>query len=73
MTLTKTDIQTANRSALIFVAPLALLYLTQVTGTLQTAGHVISLKDFIPTSFTTGAVALYVVNYLTNLIHKFIA
>lgn len=71
--LNKTDFKTALRSALVFLAPLALIYFGQLTGTLQTAEHGISLNDFIPTQFTLGAIVLYVVNRLTDLIRKYIA
>lgn len=71
-TLDKRDYKQALRRGLLFLAPLALLYITQVTGAIQQDGHTIMLKDFIPSSFTYGAVMLYVLNRLTDLINRFI-
>ena len=58
------------RNIRLFFAPIALIYLTVVAGTLAGEGHVISLKDFIPTTFVQGGIALYLVNSVIDYFKK---
>ncbi len=71
-TLTKTDWKQAARRGALFLAPLSLIYLTQITGALQQEGHTFVVRDLIPSTFTQGALVLYVANRLTDLINRFI-
>lgn len=59
-----------TKNLLIFLAPLGLLYFGSVAALLQTPGHVISLNDFVPSSFALGGMALYVVNAITDFLRK---
>jgi len=73
MSLNRTDVKNIFRSGLIFLAPVVLIYLGQITGALQTPGHIFNLNDFIPSTFTLGAMTLYCANRLTDIARKFIA
>ena len=57
---------------LVFLAPLGVIYCGSVVMALQVEGHVFSLKDFIPTSFTIGAMVLYIMNTLYDLSRKLV-
>ena len=65
----KADLQKWLSNALIFLAPLSLVYLGQLNAGLQDG--IFELSDFIPTSVTIGAIQLYIVNALTDLVRKF--
>lgn len=65
-----TDIKRWGTNALIFVSPAALIYLTQVLGILQGNGHVISWADFVPSTFTLGAIASWFVSTLIDFFRK---
>ena len=54
----------------VFLAPLFLVYLLQINTVIQTDG-VFGLKDLIPTAGTYGAIQLYLVNSLMDLLRKF--
>ncbi len=71
-TLNKNDWRQALRRGALFLAPLALIYITQITGALQQEGYVFNVKDLIPSTFTQGAIVLYFFNRLTDLINRFI-
>ena len=73
MSLNKTDYKLIVRSGLIFLAPVVLIYLTQVTGALSVQGHEFSYKDLIPSTFTQGGMVLFVLNRITDIIRKYIA
>lgn len=60
-------------NTLLFLAPVALLYITSVLGVLQQEGHVITLGDFGLNQFRLGVIALYVLNTVQDIIRKFIA
>lgn len=61
------------RSGLLFLAPVFLIYLTQVTGALSVEGHVFTYKDLLPSTFTQGSMVLFVLNRCTDIIRKFVA
>jgi len=66
--LTRTDRSKWIVNLVVFIAPVAILYLTQVQ-----AGVVdgVTAGDFIPSQFTFGAMTLYVINTLIDLLKKF--
>ena len=70
-TVNKKDIKRWLNNLLVFVAPVALIYLMQVQGALSQEGHFFTGKDFIPSSFTQGAMVLYTINSLIDIIRKF--
>lgn len=72
-TLNQSDFSKVAKSALIFLIPLATLYLSSVAGTLQVVGHELSIKDFIPNSYVFGGVILYIGNILTDISRKFVS
>lgn len=72
MSLNKSDVKSVIRTGLVFLAPVLLMYLAQVTGALQTPNHRFSVNDFFPSTFTWGGIALYILNRITDLVKKFI-
>ena len=72
MELNKTDQKRRLKNLVIFLAPVAIIYLTSIYGIIQELNHLFSLKDFIPTTFTQGAITAYVLNGLIDLIRKFL-
>lgn len=70
--LPKSEWKKAWKQALLFLAPLVLLYVNQVTGILSLPTHIINLSDFIPSSFTLGAISLFILNRVTDIIKRFI-
>ena len=67
--LNKNDFSLQMKQALVWLAPLLLVYITQLQGTLQ-ANNGLSIKDFIPTQMSLGAMELYIVNQLYGLFNK---
>lgn len=67
--LNKADIQRWLKNLLVFLAPLAIMYLLQLSGSLQNG--VLTWESLIPTTTTLGAIQLYVVNGLLDLLRKF--
>jgi hypothetical protein len=70
--LNKADISKWLRNLLVFLAPVFIIYLMQVQGLLAQEGHTFSVSDFIPSVFTRGAMTLYVVNGLIDILRKFL-
>lgn len=71
--LNTTDWKKWTKNLLLFLIPLAIIYLVSVIDLLRTPGHLILLKDFIPTQVTIGAMVLYFLNALLDLAKKFLA
>lgn len=65
--MNKEDWKKAGKAAVIWFAPVVLIYLGAVLGNLQQEGHVFMLKDFIPSTFTQGAIATWFVSQLQGL------
>lgn len=65
--LNKRDFKNQGRAALKWLAPLGLMYITQLTGYLQ-VNKFFQLSDLIPTQMTLGGIELYVVNQLYGLL-----
>lgn len=70
--LTRTDVSRWQHNLLKFLVPLALIYITSVIATLSVATNVIEFSDFVPSNVTIGAVALYALNGLYDLLNKFV-
>ena len=68
--LNKRDFKMQFKQALVWLAPLVLVYITQLQGTLQ-ANNGLSWKDFQPTWTTIGAAQLYIINQVYGLFIKF--
>ncbi len=67
--LNTNDYEKQLKSALIWLAPLALVYLGQLGVTLKSNG-VLKLTDFALDQVTVGSLQLYVVNQLYGLFNK---
>ena len=66
----KEDFKKWLTNALLFLAPLILIYLSFVLDNLKASGF--SLSIFIPNTLVYGAVSLYVLNAATDLVRKFL-
>jgi hypothetical protein len=62
-----------GKNLLIFLAPVALIYILATTALITGANGVVTLSDFVPNSVTIGAMTLYVLNAVTDLLRKFTA
>ena len=54
----------------LFIAPVLIMYITGVIGVVGAEGHVLSLNDLIPSTFTRGWMALYVLNSILDWARK---
>lgn len=66
----KEDFKRWGSNTLLFLAPLALIYLSFVLDNLKASGF--SLNIFVPDTLIYGAISLYVLNAGTDLIRKFV-
>lgn len=71
--LDTTDWKNIYHSALVWLIPLGLIYLLQIQAVLQANNITIKTEDFIPTTFTWGAITHYAVNRLYDAGKKFVA
>ena len=69
--LTRADQQKWLNNALIFLAPLFVLYLVFVQTGITSNG--VDITDFIPTQEVVGGLILYAINNLLDLLRKLIA
>ena len=63
------DLKRVLRNMVVFLAPLGVVYLMQINATLQNG--TLGFNDLIPTPGTWGAIQLYVINALMDLLRKF--
>ncbi len=70
ITLNKTQQKKWYHNMLVFLAPVGVVYLLQVVGLFSLENHTLSLNDFIPTSFTQGAMVLYLANSALDYLRK---
>ena len=66
-TLTKYQQSKFLHNTLIFLAPLGAIYFGAIAFTLQLENHIFSFRDLMPSSFTIGAMVLYIINVLLDL------
>ncbi len=69
-TLSTNDYKKWGINSLIFLIPLILIYLNQVSSLLQSPNHVMGGKDFLPSQFTMGAIVSYIISVLTDISKK---
>lgn len=69
-TLVLTDVKKWGKNLLIFLAPVALIYLVSVTN--AASGNAFTPADFVPNTVTVGAMILYVLNAVTDIVRKFV-
>lgn len=71
--LNSTDYRKVFKDAMwFFLVPLT-FYISALLAVIQVQGHILSLKDFIPTNTTLIIVISWFLNQLLNLIRKYIA
>lgn len=71
-TLNSEDVKKQLRACIVWLAPLAVLYLAQLQGSL--IDHkTLSLGDLRPNEMTLGGIQLYFVNQAFGLFQKFVA
>lgn len=73
MGLTSLDWTKIRKDIIWFSSVPLLFYIAQILADLQTQGHVINIKDFIPSNATLIAIVTWVLNQVANLIRKYIA
>lgn len=66
-TLTDQDYQKSLKWALIFLAPLGVMYFGSVQAVLMTVGHTFHFTDFIPNQFVLGGGVLYIIERLYDI------
>lgn len=69
--LSAQDIRNWLKNLLIFVAPVLLIYVLAVTGIITGHNGVVALSDFVPNGVTVGAMVLYVLNAVIDILRKF--
>lgn len=69
-TLNQTDVQKWIHNAEVFLAPVALLYVSFVLKNINSSGF--SWSVFYPTVMVQGSFVLYVLNTVYDLLTKFI-
>ena len=67
--INQADLEKILNNALIFFAPLVLMYLYFVVANISTNN--ISIASFIPTQAVIGASALYILNVLIDFFRKY--
>ena len=70
MKLNQTNKQKFITNLKRFLVPLAILYVTMITGKLALDGHVVALEDFIPGSGMVTATILYMMNGVYDYLLK---
>jgi hypothetical protein len=70
--LSGVDFQKWTHNLFIFLAPVVLIYLAFVAAAISSANGAFSLSVFVPNSIVIGAMVLYVLNGLTDIIRKFV-
>lgn len=68
--MTDTNWKDWFHNAKLFAAPVIILYLTSVIGTISQDGHVFSVKDLYLTTFMQGGIVLYVYNTVLDWVRK---
>lgn len=70
--LNKKDIKDQLHSAFVWLAPLGILYVAQLSGSLAEK-KVLGFADLVPNLMTISAIQLYFVNQLFGLFRKAMA
>lgn len=68
--LNKKDQNKFVHNVMVFLAPVAVVYLVAVVGVINAANGAVKSGDFIPNSFTLGAMTLYVLNSVLDYLRK---
>lgn len=70
LTLNKTQQNKVVHNALVFLAPVGILYLTTVIGVISVDGHLFSLMDFVPNATARGGFILWILNSALDYLRK---
>ena len=70
VTLNQTDQNKWFKNLLLFLAPVAVVYVVALIGVINAHNGAFTLNDLIPTPFTYGAGMLYVLNSLLDYLRK---
>lgn len=73
MVLDKKDWRDAGKAAIVWFAPVALLYISAVLGVLQVEGHTFSVSDLVPSTFTIGSVVTWGLMQVQGLLLRWVA
>lgn len=68
--LTKTQSNKFAHNVLVFLAPLGILYLSTIIGTVSQPFHNFSFMDFVPGQVAQGGLILYVLNAIMDFLRK---
>lgn len=68
--LNKTNQKKFVHNVILFLRPVAVLYLVTVIGTISPVNHVITVNDFIPNAFAQGGIVLYFLNAALDYFRK---
>ena len=68
--LTKKENQKWINNLLLFLSPVAIIYIVAVVGLIQANSGEVKLTDFVPNSFVLGSIALYILNTLLDYLRK---
>lgn len=69
--LNAADVQRWIANLIVFIAPVLLIYLLAVIATINSSG--VSLASFAPNALTVGAMVLYILNAVVDIIRKFVS
>lgn len=70
LTLKKPEQKKWAHNLLVFLAPVGIIYVGQIVSLFSIENHVLALTDFIPNSFTQGAIVLYLGNSTLDYLRK---
>lgn len=68
--MTKTNWHDWFHNAKLFAAPVIIMYLTSVIGTISQDGHVFAVQDLYLTTFMQGGIVLYLFNSALDWVRK---
>lgn len=71
-TLSGVDFQKWTRNLLIFLAPVALIYLAFVAAAIAAANGAFSFAELVPNQIVIGSMVLYVINGIVDIVRKFV-
>lgn len=71
-TLSGVDFQKWTHNLFVFLAPVALIYLAFIAAAIAAANGAFSFAELVPNQIVIGAMVLYVLNALTDIIRKFV-
>lgn len=68
--MTHTDWKKAGKSAVVFLAPVLLVYLSAVLGVFQIEGHHFKLSDLIPSQLVIDGSIFWLLNQIQGVIMR---